>query len=83
VSGYAQEERELEERDYRDEVDAAYRSRSFDRLHDLQISASALVEALQRRSFAEHVDLRAARAAEAEARDDTNRRNDRREKGRL
>jgi len=44
-------------------VQAALRARSFDAIHDLQVSASALAEAIRRRAVAERDDRRDLRQA--------------------
>lgn len=81
MTSFSAEERELEERDYEDEVQAACRARSFDELHDLQVSASALAEAIRRRAVAERADRREANERAQVVTDETNRRRDRRPEG--
>lgn len=81
MTNFSAEQRALEERDYEDEVQAALRARSFDAIHDLQVSAGALAEALRRRALVERADRREANERAEVVRDETNRRRDRRPEG--
>ena len=53
MSGYRQEEDELAEREFEDEIRAGLAARTFDELHELRLSASALAEVLRRCALAE------------------------------
>ena len=64
MNGYAQEERELAEREWEDDVRAATRARTYDELHDLSLARADLRDGLRQREAAEKAperhDLRRA-----------------------
>lgn len=81
MTNFSAEQRALEERDYEDEVQAALRARSFDAIHDLQVSAGALDERAPAERLGEGADRREANERAEVVRDETNRRRDRRPEG--